>query len=55
MYLAHTRPNLIYALGTIIQFMQNPKEQYMMHLYAFLWCSKFALGKEILFTKNIKV
>lgn len=29
MYLAHTRPDLTYALSIIIQFMHNPREQHM--------------------------
>ena len=53
MYLAHTRPNLAYALSIVSQFMHNPEEQHMnavMHILRYL---KSAPGKGILFTKNV--
>ena len=53
MYLAHTRPDLAYALSIVIQFMHNPEEQHMnavMHILRYL---KSAPGKGILFTKNV--
>ena len=52
MYLAHTRPDLAYALSIVSQFMHNPCEQHMnavMHILRYL---KSAPGKGILFTKN---
>lgn len=52
MYLAHTRPDLAYALSIVSQFMHNPGEQHMnaiMHILRYL---KSAPGKGILFTKN---
>ena len=52
MYLAHTRPDLAYALSIVSQFMHNPSEQHMnavMHILRYL---KSAPGKGILFTKN---
>ena len=52
MYLAHTRPDLAYALGIVSQFMRNLGEQHMnavMHILRYL---KSSLGKGILFTKN---
>jgi hypothetical protein len=54
MYLAHTRPDLAYALSIVSQFMHNPCEQHMnavMHILRYL---KSAPGKGILFTKNEK-
>ena len=47
MYLAHTRPDLAYALSIVSQFMHNPGEQHMnavMHILRYL---KSALGKGI--------
>jgi hypothetical protein len=52
MYLAHTRPDLAYALSVISQFMHNPGEQHMnaiMHILRYL---KSSPGKGILFHKN---
>ena len=52
MYLAHTRPDLAYALSIVSQFMHNPGEQHMnpvMRIFRYL---KSAPGKGILFTKN---
>lgn len=49
--LAHTRPDLAYALSIVSQFMHNPSEQHMnavMHILRYL---KSAPGKGILFTK----
>ncbi|RVW67510.1 Retrovirus-related Pol polyprotein from transposon RE1 [Vitis vinifera] len=53
MYLAHTRPDLAYALSVVSQYMHNPGEQHMnavMHILRYL---KNAIGKGILFTKNV--
>ncbi|RVW30399.1 Retrovirus-related Pol polyprotein from transposon RE1 [Vitis vinifera] len=53
MYLAHTRPDLAYALSVVSQYMHNPGEQQMnvvMHILRYL---KNAPGKGILFTKNV--
>ena len=53
MYLLHTRPYLPYALHIVNQFIHNLGEQHMnavMHIFRYL---KFALGKEVLFTKNL--
>jgi len=52
MYLAHTRPDLAYALSIISQFMHNPGEQHMNALMRILRYLKVAPGKGILFTKN---
>ena len=53
MYLTHTRTDLTYALSIVSQFMHNSGEQHMnaiMHILRYL---KSALGKGILFTKNV--
>ena len=53
MYLAHTRPDLAYALSIVSQSMHNLTEQHMnaiMHILRYL---KSAPGKGILFTKNV--
>ncbi|RVW46696.1 Retrovirus-related Pol polyprotein from transposon RE1 [Vitis vinifera] len=53
MYLAHTRPDLAYALSVVSHYMHNPGEQHMnavMHILRYL---KNAPGKGILFTKNV--
>jgi len=53
MYLAHTRPDLTYALSVVSQYMHNPGEKHMnvvMHILRYL---KSAPGRGILFTKHI--
>jgi hypothetical protein len=52
MYLAHTRPDLAYALSVISQFMHNPGEQHMNAVMQILRYLKSAPGKGILFHKN---
>ncbi|XP_057835178.1 uncharacterized mitochondrial protein AtMg00810-like [Cryptomeria japonica] len=52
MYLAHTRPNLAYALSIVSQFMHNPGEQHMNVVLRILRYLKSAPGKGILFTRN---
>lgn len=52
MYLAHTRPDLAYALSIVSQFMHNPGEQHMNAVMRILRYLKSAPGKGILFTKN---
>lgn len=52
MYLAHTRPDLAYALSVISQFMHNPGEQHMSAVMRILRYLKSAPGKGILFAKN---
>nr|KYP34567.1 hypothetical protein KK1_044462 [Cajanus cajan] len=52
MYLAHTRPDLTYALSVVSQYMHNPGEKHMnavMHILRYL---KSAPGRGILFTKH---
>ena len=50
MYLAHTRPDLVYALSIVSQFMHNPGEHQMNAVMRILRYLKSALGKGILFT-----
>jgi hypothetical protein len=52
MYLAHTRPDLAYALSVVSQFMHNPGEQHMNAVMRILRYLKSAPGKGILFKKN---
>ena len=52
MYLAHTRPDLAYALSIVSQFMHNPGEQHMNAVIRILRYLKSAPGKGVLFTKN---
>ena len=52
MYLAHTRPDLAYALTVVSQFMHNPREQHMNVVICILRYLKFGQGKGILFSKN---
>ncbi|KAK3004522.1 hypothetical protein RJ639_018855 [Escallonia herrerae] len=52
MNLAHTRPDLAYALSIVSQYMHNPGEQHMNAVLRFLRYLKFAPGQGILFTKN---
>ena len=35
MYLAHTRPDLAYALSIVSQYMNNPREQHMNAIMVF--------------------
>ena len=53
MYLAHTRPDLAYALSIVSQFMHNPGEQHMNAVMRILRYLKSAPWKGILFTKNV--
>ncbi|RVW24085.1 Retrovirus-related Pol polyprotein from transposon RE1 [Vitis vinifera] len=53
MYLAHTRPDLAYALSVVSQYMHNPGEQHMNAVMRILRYLKNAPKKGILFTKNV--
>ncbi|RVX02364.1 putative mitochondrial protein [Vitis vinifera] len=53
MYLAHTRPDLAYALSVVSQYMHNPGEQHMNAIMRILRYLKHAPGKGILFAKNV--
>ncbi|RVW65953.1 Retrovirus-related Pol polyprotein from transposon RE1 [Vitis vinifera] len=50
---AHTRPDLAYALSVVSQYMHNPGEQHMNAVMRILRYLKNALGKRILFAKNV--
>ena len=52
-YLAHTRPDLAYALSVVSQYMHNPREQHMNAVMRILRYLKNAPGKGILFAKNV--
>ena len=52
MYLAHTRPDLAYALSVVSQYMHNPREQHMNVVMRILRYLKSSPRKGILFTKN---
>ena len=52
MYLAHTRPDLAYALSIVSQFMHNPGEQHMNAVMRILRYLKSVPGNGILFSKN---
>ena len=53
MYLAHTRPDLAYALSVVSQYIHNPREQHMNAVMCILRYLKNAPGKGILFAKNV--
>ena len=53
MYLAHTRPDLAYALSVVSQYMHNPGEQHMNAVMCILRYLKNAPRKRILFAKNV--
>ncbi|RVX13746.1 Retrovirus-related Pol polyprotein from transposon RE1 [Vitis vinifera] len=53
MYLAHTRPDLAYALSVVSQYMHNPGEQHMNVVMRILRYLKNAPRKGILFAKNV--
>ena len=54
MYLAHTRPDLAYAVSVVSQYMHNPGEQHMNAVMRILRYLKGAPGRGILFKKNSK-
>ena len=55
MYLAHTRPDLAYALSVVSQYMHNPGEQHMNAVMRILRYLKNALGKGIVNPQSIEV
>ncbi|KAM7506655.1 hypothetical protein LguiA_017108 [Lonicera macranthoides] len=52
MYLAHTRPDISYALSIVSQFMHNPEEKHMTAVMKIISYLKASPGKGILFTKS---
>ncbi|KAL0316541.1 UNVERIFIED_CONTAM: Secreted RxLR effector protein [Sesamum radiatum] len=53
MDLAHTRPNLAYAVSVVSQFMHSPNEEHMIDVIRILRYSKSTLGKGIMFVKGV--
>ena len=53
MYLAHTMPDLAYALSIVSQFMHNPGKQHMNIVMRILRYLKSAPGNGNLFIKNV--
>ncbi|XP_019051896.1 PREDICTED: uncharacterized protein LOC109114137 [Nelumbo nucifera] len=51
-YLAHTRPDIAYAISVISQFMHNPKEVHLQVAHRILHYLKANPGKGILFKRN---
>ncbi|KAM7499356.1 hypothetical protein LguiA_023770 [Lonicera macranthoides] len=52
MYLAHTRPDISYALSIVSQFLHNPGEKHMQAVMRIISYLKATPGKGILFQKN---
>ncbi|XXG51736.1 hypothetical protein AAC387_Pa03g0242 [Persea americana] len=52
MYLAHTQPDLAYALSVVSQFMHAPSEEHMNAVTRILRYLKSSPGKGIMFTKG---
>ena len=52
MYLAHTRPDLAYALGAVSQFMHSPSEEHMNPVTRILRYLKSSPGKGTMFKKG---
>ena len=52
MYLAHTQPDLAYALSVVSQFMHSPSKEHMNAIIRILRYLKSSPGKGILFTKG---
>ncbi|CAN6677420.1 unnamed protein product [Malus baccata var. baccata] len=52
MYLAHTRPDLVYALSIVSQYMHDPGEQHMNVVMRILRYLKGSPSKRIFFKKN---
>ena len=51
-YLAHTQPDIAYAVGVVRQFMHNPKEVHLRAVYRILHYLKGTPGKSIFFKKE---
>jgi len=51
-YLAHTRPDIAYAVSVVSQFMHNPKDSHLQAVYRLLRYLKSTLGKGILYKKH---
>ncbi|KAB2630265.1 hypothetical protein D8674_007784 [Pyrus ussuriensis x Pyrus communis] len=51
-YLAHTRPDIAYAVSVVSQFMHSPSEDHMAAVMRILAYLKSAPGKEVLYRKH---
>ena len=51
-YLAHTRPDIAYAVSVVSQFMHNPREVHLQAVYRILHYLKANPGQGILFRRN---
>jgi hypothetical protein len=51
-YLAHTRPDIAYAVSVVSQFMHNPKDSHLQAVYRLLRYLKSTPGKGILYKKH---
>jgi hypothetical protein len=51
-YLAHTRPNIAYAVSVVSQFMHNPKDSHFQAVYRLLGYLKSTPGKGILYKNH---
>jgi len=51
-YLAHTRPDIAYALSVVSQFMHNPKDSHLQVVYRLLRYLKSTPGKGILYKNH---
>ncbi|XP_021801770.1 uncharacterized protein LOC110745920, partial [Prunus avium] len=50
-YLAHTRPDIAYAVSVVSQFMHSPSEDHMGVVMCVLWYLKVTPGKGLMFSK----
>lgn len=51
-YLAHTRPNIAYAVGVVSQFMHNPQKQHMDAVIRIMRYLKGSSSRGVLFKNN---
>lgn len=51
-YLAHTRPDIAFAVSVVSQFMHNPKEMHLKAVYRILQYLKGTPRRRILFKKG---
>ena len=51
-YLAHTRPDIAYAVGVVSRFMHRPKVQHMEAVLRILRYLKGSPGRGVLYQKN---
>ena len=51
-YLAHTRPDVVYAVSVVSQFMHNPSESHMNVVMRILRYLKSSPGRGVMFSKH---